>query len=238
MKDERKIADLLLDGCEGVELQALPVCRIEAVDVADAAGEEVDAEVSDDLALLRICDLAHAGDAVLGTADAADLSLDGDALLMGKLHELRGVLDVDVEGLLVGAIVHDGREASVHCLEAGLIGAVVEVKRHRNRDVHILDEVVDDSSNDVVAALILCCTHGALDDQRGLLLLSCGQDCLGPLEVVGVESTKAVVALLGGLEHVRCIDKHCYLRLTELQTLDNSDFTALQHLSCASANTA
>lgn len=50
------------------------------MDVADAAGEEVDTQVSDLLALSRISELAAGGHAVLGAADAADLGLDGHAL--------------------------------------------------------------------------------------------------------------------------------------------------------------
>ena len=87
MKDERQVADQVLDLLQAVEGQALPILGIQAVDVADAAGEEVDARVGDGLALLRVGQLALGGDAVLDAADAADLGLNRDALGMGDLDD-------------------------------------------------------------------------------------------------------------------------------------------------------
>ena len=63
-----------------------------------AAGE-VDAQVSNLLALSGVSELAVGGHAVLGAADAADLGLDGHALGVGKLNELLGAVEVKLEGL-------------------------------------------------------------------------------------------------------------------------------------------
>ena len=54
VENEGQVAGLGLDGGELVEGEALPVGRVEAVDVADAAGEEVNAEVSNLLALIGV----------------------------------------------------------------------------------------------------------------------------------------------------------------------------------------
>ena len=48
-----------------------------------AAGEEVNAQVGDGLALLGVGELAVGGNAVLDATDAADLGLNGDALGVG-----------------------------------------------------------------------------------------------------------------------------------------------------------
>ena len=103
MEDERQVARLGLDLLQAVEGQALPVDGIDAVDVANAAGQEVNAQVGDGLALLGVGQLALGGHAVLGATNSTDLSLDGDALVVGKLHDLGGVGKVGLEVLLVRA---------------------------------------------------------------------------------------------------------------------------------------
>ena len=208
MKDERQVADQVLDLLQAVEGQALPILGIQAVDVADAAGEEVDARVGDGLALLRVGQLALGGDAVLDAADAADLGLDRDALGMGDLDDLGGLLEVDLEGLLMGAVVHDRREASVDALQAVLIGAMVEVKGDRHGDVLVLDEVLDDVGDDLERNLPLGSSARALDDNGRLSGLGGVEDRRGPLEVVGVECGDGVMALRCGVQHVFCAYEH------------------------------
>ena len=51
VEDERQVAGQGLDLAQALEGQAGPVLGVDAVDVADAAGEEVDAQVGDGLAL-------------------------------------------------------------------------------------------------------------------------------------------------------------------------------------------
>ena len=53
---------------------------VDAVDVADAGGQEVDAQISDLGALCGVSDLAITHDAVLDAADGADLGFDAHAL--------------------------------------------------------------------------------------------------------------------------------------------------------------
>ena len=208
MEDERQVAGLGLDGGQLIEVQASPVRGVGAVDVADAAGQEVNAQLGDGRALVRIGQLALSGDAVLGAADAANLSLNGEALLVGELHELLGVLDVDVEVGLVGTIVHDGGEAGVDALEAVLVRTVIEVHGDGDGDVHGVNEVTDDVSDDLEALLPLGGTSGALDDDGSLRLLSSGEDGARPLKVIGVECGDAVVTSLGGLKHTCSVYEH------------------------------
>lgn len=80
MQNEGQVTGLGLNLAQTLEGKTSPVGGVHAVDVADAAGEEVDTQVSDLLALSRISELAAGGHAVLGAADAADLGLDGHAL--------------------------------------------------------------------------------------------------------------------------------------------------------------
>ncbi len=102
VENQRQVAHGLLDGSQSVEGQTGPILGVHAMDVADAAGEEVHAQSGDLLALLGVGNLALAHDTVLDATDAADLGLDGDALLVGDLHDLSGAVEVDLEGLLVG----------------------------------------------------------------------------------------------------------------------------------------
>ena len=84
VENEGQVAGQGLDLGQTVKGEAGPVGGVQAVDVADAAGQEVDAQVGDSLALLGVGELAAGGNAVLDAADAADLSLDGDALVVGN----------------------------------------------------------------------------------------------------------------------------------------------------------
>ena len=208
VQDEGQVAGLGLDLAQTLEGKASPVGRVHAVDVADTAGKEVDAQVSDLLALSRISELAAGGHAVLGAADAADLGLDGHALGVGKLNELLGAVEVKLEGLLVRAVIHDGREAGLDALEAVLVRTVIEVKGDGNSNARGLDGSLDHVGADLETAHPLGGTSGALKDQRRLGLLGGLENSQGPLEVVGVEGTETVLAGLGLLEHVCCVDEH------------------------------
>ena len=57
MKNQGKIPYLFLDALENIEVQSLPVCRVLAVDIADSCGKEIDSQVRNQLALVRICTL-------------------------------------------------------------------------------------------------------------------------------------------------------------------------------------
>ena len=127
---------------------------------------------------------------------------------MSDLHDLGGAGEVGLKVGLVGAVVHDGGEAGLDALEGVLVGAVVKVKGNGDGDVLVLDELVNHLGDDLEAGLPLGGTRGALNDDRALQLLRGIQDGRGPLEVVGIEGTNAVVALLGALEHGSCVDEH------------------------------
>ena len=151
------------------------------MDVADTAGEEVDAQIGDLLALLGIGKLASGGHTVLGAADAADLGLDGEALGVGELDELLRAVEVELESLLVGAVIHDGREAGLDGLEAILIGTVIEMQGDWNGNAGGLDGGLDHVGADLETAHPLGSASGALNDKRGLGLLSSLEKSEGPL---------------------------------------------------------
>ena len=127
----RRVMDLL----QRVEVQAFPVGRVHTVDVADACGQEVDAQGSDARTLGGVRNLAHAHDTVLFTADAADLGLDGKAVLVSQSHQLGGLGHVFVDGV-VAAVEHDGGEPG---LNTGL-GIFARAFGHAENDgaVHFL----------------------------------------------------------------------------------------------------
>ena len=73
MQNQRNVVGGLVDAVQSLEVQTLPVCGVDAVDVADAGSQEVDAQSGDLCALLGISNLASAYNAVLNAADGADL---------------------------------------------------------------------------------------------------------------------------------------------------------------------
>ena len=58
------------------------------MDVADTCSEEINAEVSDHLALIRISALALADNAVLFTADSTYLSFDRKTEVVSNVNKL------------------------------------------------------------------------------------------------------------------------------------------------------
>ena len=85
---------------------------------------------------------------------------------------------------------------------------MIEVQGNRHGDVLVLDELLHEVGDDLVAGLPLGGTGGALEDDRGLQLLGGVEDRGRPLEVVGVERADGVVALGGGLQHGSGVDEH------------------------------
>ena len=57
MQDQRNVVGCLVDTIQSLEVQTLPVGRVDAMDVADAGSQEVDAQSGDLCALLGVCDL-------------------------------------------------------------------------------------------------------------------------------------------------------------------------------------
>ena len=47
MQDQRNVVGSLVDAVQSLEVQTLPVGRVDAVDVADAGSEEIDAQIGD-----------------------------------------------------------------------------------------------------------------------------------------------------------------------------------------------
>lgn len=56
-----------------------------------------------------------------------------------SLNELLGAVEVKLEGLLVRAVIHDGRKAGLDALEAVLVRTVIEVKGDGNGNARGLD---------------------------------------------------------------------------------------------------
>ena len=177
------------------------------MDVADAGSQEINAQGSDAGALLRIGDLAGAHDAVLDAADGTDLSLDGQALVMGVSHQLLGLGNVLVDGV-VGTIEHDGGEAGLDAGLGALVGAVVQMQRHRHRDAQALVHGLDHSGDRLETGHVLAGALRDTQDHRALHGLGLQQDGLGPLQVVDVELTDAVMAVACLAQHIGCIYQH------------------------------
>ena len=127
---------------------------------------------------------------------------------MSELDDLLGAVEVELEGLLVGAVIHDRGEAGLDALEAVLVGTVIEVKSDGHGGTGGLDGSLDHVGADLEAAHPLGSASGALKDQRRLGLLSSLEDGERPLKVVGVERAEGIVTGLGLLQHICCVDEH------------------------------
>ena len=176
------------------------------MDVADTSCKEIDAEISDLLALIRICTLTHTDNAVFLAADCTDLSLNGNALSMAVLDDLGGLLDV-LFNTIVGTIKHDGGESRIQCLVDTFKCTVIQMQCNRYGDVLILQKAVHHVDNDVVAAHVLRSTLGNTKDNRALQLLSGLEDRLGPLKIVDIELSDCIVAGFSLLQHACCTYK-------------------------------
>ena len=64
-----------------------PVCWILTVNVTDTSCEHCNAEISNSLALVWICALAHTYNAVLFTADRTNFALDRKTKLICNVNE-------------------------------------------------------------------------------------------------------------------------------------------------------
>ena len=206
-----------MDAVQSLEVQPLPVGRVDAVDVADAGSEEIDAQIGDLCALCGVSDLTVAHNAVLDAADGTDLGLDAHALGVCQSDQLRGLGDILLDGV-VAAVEHDGGEASLNAGLAALVGAVIQMQSDRNGDAHRIDHCVHHCGDGLEAGHVLAGTLGDAQNDGTLHLLAGGQDSLGPLQIVDVELRHTVVAVAGFDEHFGCIYQH----IIYLQNLSGS----------------
>ena len=80
MENQRLAVNSLVDFVQSFEVQTSPVSRILAMDIADTSSEEINAQISNSLALCRISQFTGRSNTIFCTADAADFALNGNAL--------------------------------------------------------------------------------------------------------------------------------------------------------------
>ena len=163
----------------------------------DSDGKGVDAGLLDELDSLLGIGIAHIGvgdgDAVLGTADGAELGLNRSAVGLSHLDDALGTKDVLLEGKR-RAVKHYRAIAGLESL-ADLVEVlgVVEVKN----DVHaILLGHGLAHSNQVAVTNIAGGALGGLDDHGGVQASRDADNRRAHLEVMGVKSTNGHVELV------------------------------------------
>ena len=77
------------------------------MNIADACCQEIYAQISDSLALLRIGALAHSYHAVFLAADGTHFRLNGNTLAVCGGNQLCGFCHVFVNGIM-GTVKHNG----------------------------------------------------------------------------------------------------------------------------------
>ena len=213
VQDQGDVIGSAMDLVQSLEVQALPVGGVLAVDVADTGSQEVDAQGSDLGTLSGVSNLAHADDAVLFTADGTNLSLDGQAVVMGQGDQFGGLGNVLVD-VVVAAIEHDGSETGGNAGLSTLIGAVVQVQGNGNGDAQAFVHGLDHGGNGLEAGHIFASTLRNAEDDGGVHLLRGEQNALGPFQVVDVELTDSIVAIACFQQHIGSIYQHItYLQM-------------------------
>ena len=143
-----------LDLAQTVKAQTSPVCRILAVDVTDTCSQEVNAQLSDRLAFLRICQFTGRNDTVFFTADAADLTLDGNSLGVCQSDHFLGLLQVFLK-CIVRSVEHYGCKAGFDAGLSTFIRTMVQVQSDRNGDAHAVMDLLHHCDDRLEAAHIL-----------------------------------------------------------------------------------
>jgi hypothetical protein len=185
------VGQLLVDLADGVDGEhragGLAAELVGAVAGADGDGQRVHLGGGDERGgfdgigqELVVAQLAHGpvavfllAFAVLEGAEAAQLTFDRHALLVGGFDDGAGDVDVVVVvggGLAVfleGAVHHDAGEAGVDGVLAGG-GAVAVVEVHADRDLGIQLGGGDDQVAEVVALRVGAGAAGGLDDDGGV----------------------------------------------------------------------
>ena len=137
------------------------------MDVTNACCQEVYAKISDRLALLGICALAHADHAVLFAADGTNLSLDGHSLAVCLSNQLGGLLYVLFQSVM-RTIKHDGGETCLDALVAALYGTMIQMQCNGNVNVKVLKQAIYHANDYVIAAHVLACALGYAKDHGAL----------------------------------------------------------------------
>ena len=129
------------------------------MDVTDTCCKEVNAKVSDHLALCRICTFTHTYNTIFFTTDGTNFCFDGDSLCMSSFNQLFGLCNILFDRIF-GTVEHNGRETSFHTLIAVIIGTMVQMNCYRNSNVLILDQSVYHTHNYVITTHVFACTFG------------------------------------------------------------------------------
>ena len=81
---------------------------------------------------------------------------------------------------------------------------MVKMKRNRNSDAHGIVEITNQINDHLISAHVLSGAFRCLDHNRSLRFFSSSQNALCPFQVVGVERTDCIVALMSLLNHFCC----------------------------------
>ncbi len=162
MEDEGDATGGFLNLGKGIKFEAGPIFGINAVDISNAGGEEVDAKGDDLLAFFGIGDFAIGGDTVFGATDRTDFGFDGEAFVVGEVNEFAGLFDIFFKRQ-GRAIEHDGGESGFDAFLHAFIGSVVEVKGDGDGDAKALIEGFDHGGDDFEAAHVF---GGAFADAK------------------------------------------------------------------------
>ena len=104
----------------------------------------------------------------------------------------------------VRTIEHDGSKACLDAVIALIVSTVVQVQCNRNCDTQRFVHSLYHICNNLETGHILASAAGNAQDNRGVQLLCCVQDCLCPFQIVDVELTDCILAVSCLVHHILC----------------------------------
>ena len=107
------------------------------MNVADTCCQEIHTQISNGLALLRICALAHAYNTVFLSADGADFRLNGNSLAVSSCNQLGCLCYILFNGIM-RTVKHNRGKTCLDTFVAMLIGTMIQMQSNGNIDIQIL----------------------------------------------------------------------------------------------------
>ena len=162
------------------------------MDVTDTCCQEINTQICDHFAFLRICALAGTDNAVFFTTDGTNLCFQRHSVFCNDLNQFFCFCNVLFDWIM-RTVEHDRRETCFYAFQASFVAAVIQMQSNRNSNVQLFQHSVNHSYNSFVTCHIFSGTFGYTKDYRGVAFLCSLQNSFCPLKVVDVELSYCIV---------------------------------------------
>ena len=125
------------------------------MDVSNTCCQEVNAQLSDGLAFLRVSQFTGRNDTVFFTADTADFALDGQSLGMCQFDHFLGFCQILFK-VIVRSVKHYRGESRFDAGLSAFIRTVIQVQGNRYGNAHAVVDLLHHGNNRLESAHVLC----------------------------------------------------------------------------------